>query len=255
MIKERNMLIIPAIDLLDGKAVRLYQGDYAQVSTYENDPIVAAKRLEQAGVSRIHVVDLDAARQVAGQPGKNNRRIISAIKTAISCEIEVGGGIRSRQDVVELQEAGVDWLIVGTAIVKEPDAVAAWLAEFPGKFIAGIDARDGKVKIAGWEGDAGLDDIALSQKAKSMGFSAIIYTNISRDGTLSGPDIARTNAVALASGLPVVISGGIGNMADIQQAVEQSHPGVFGIITGKALYEGHLDLVELCRRLPQAKRY
>lgn len=245
------MLIIPAIDLLNGKAVRLFQGNYDKVSTYENDPVVAARKLEAAGVRRIHVVDLDAARSSAGIPANHNRKVIAAIRKAVSCELEVGGGIRTRQDVVELIDAGVDWLIIGTAIVKDPQSVASWIAEFPGRFIAGIDAYDGKVKIAGWEGDAGLDDLELSRKAALMGFSAIIYTNICRDGTLSGADMERTNAVAEASGISVIVSGGIGSMDNIHQAVRDGHHGISGIITGKALYEGKLDLVELCRVLPQ----
>jgi len=245
------MLIIPAIDLLDGKAVRLYQGNYDKVSTYESDPVAAARRLEQAGVRRIHIVDLDAARSAGFAATKNNRSVIAAIRAAVSCEIEVGGGIRTRDDVVALSNAGVNWLIVGTALVKQADTVGSWIAEFPGRFIAGIDARDGKVKIAGWEGDAGLIDTEVAKTAASMGFSAIIYTNISRDGTLNGPDIARTNEMAEASGIPVILSGGIGSMDDISRAVAESHPEVRGIITGKALYEGRLDLEKLCEDLHQ----
>jgi len=245
------MLIIPAIDLLDGKAVRLYQGDYDQVSTYDNDPVVAALRLEAAGVRRIHVVDLDAARNLTGQPARHNRKVIAAIRAAVDCEVEVGGGIRRLQDVQALAEAGVDWFIVGTALVKSPEQVKHWISAYPGRFLAGIDAKDGTVKIAGWEGDSGLNDIDVAKTALELGFSGIIYTNISRDGTLVGPDFDRTNAIAAASGLPVILSGGIGSMNDIKQAVNHSHPGVCGIITGKALYEGRLDLAELCLNFPQ----
>lgn len=247
------MLIIPAIDLLDGKAVRLYQGDYGKVSTYDSDPVVAARRLADAGAKRIHVVDLDAARAKPGEAGRHNRGVIAAIRRAVGCRVEVGGGIRARRDVEELRAAGVDWLIIGTAMVKDPEAVSAWIQEFGACFVAGIDAYDGKVKIAGWEGDAGLDDLALAKRAADMGFSAIVYTNISRDGTMAGPDVERTNAVAAASGLPVIVSGGIGGMEDVYRTVERSGAGVAGIITGKALYEGKIDLAELCRRLPQGE--
>ena len=247
------MLIIPAIDLLGGKAVRLYQGSYDKVSTYDNDPVAAARRLEAAGISRLHLVDLDAARNAGGQPDRHNRAVIAAIRQAVSCEIEVGGGIRSRQDVEELAAAGVDWFIVGTALVKDPAGVADWIKARPGRFVAGIDAFDGKVKIAGWEGDAGLDDHNVAAKARAMGFSAIIYTNISRDGTLAGPDLARTKAVAAASGLPVILSGGIGSTADIEAVIADKDPLMLGIITGKALYEGRIDLESLCRRYPQAR--
>lgn len=248
------MLIIPAVDLLDGKAVRLFQGSYDKVSTYDQDPVSAAKRLADAGIKRLHVVDLDAARSASGTPGKHNRKVIAAIRAAVDCEVEVGGGIRCQSDVDELHDAGVDWFIIGTALVKDPKSVAAWIARHPGRFIAGIDAFDGKVKIAGWEGDAGLDDATVAVQAKAMGFSAVIYTNISRDGTLAGPDLVRTKAVARAGGLPVIVSGGVSGGADIEAVYADNDPLILGIITGKALYEGRIDLENLCRRLPQSAK-
>ena len=249
-----SMLIIPAVDLLGGQAVRLYQGSYDQVSTYDSDPVAAACRLEQAGIKRLHVVDLDAARNAGGQPGPHNRQVIAAIRKATHCEVEVGGGIRSLRDVQELADAGVDWFIVGTALVKNPLEVRTWIERFPGRFIAGIDARDGVVKIAGWEGDAGASDLAVAGQAREMGFSAIIYTNISRDGTLDGPDLARTKAVAQVAQLPVIVSGGVGSSADIEAVIADADPLIGGIITGKALYEGRIDLRALCQRFPQAQQ-
>lgn len=241
------MLILPAIDLLDGKAVRLYQGSYDKVSTYDTDPVATAQRMVDAGATRVHVVDLDAARG----KGAHNRATIAAIRKSVSCKVEVGGGIRAMTDVRELVDAGVDWLIVGTALVKEPDAVRGWIEAYPGRFIAGIDARDGSVKIAGWEDDAVLEDLSVARNAADMGFSAIVYTNISQDGTLAGPDIARTNAIAQVSGLPVILSGGIGAMDHVRLAVKDSLPLVRGIITGKALYEHKIDLAALCAEYPQ----
>jgi phosphoribosylformimino-5-aminoimidazole carboxamide ribotide isomerase len=246
------MLIIPAVDLLGGKAVRLYQGSYDKVSTYDQDPVSAAKRLADAGITRLHVVDLDAARNVSGEPDRHNRRTIEAIRRAVDCEVEVGGGIRTARDVAELDAAGVDWFIVGTALVKDPQSVASWIVARPGRFIAGIDAFDGKVKIAGWEGDAGLDDASVARQARELGFSAVIYTNISRDGTLAGPDLARTKAVAKAGGLPVIVSGGVSGDADIEAVYADADPLILGVITGKALYEGRIDLEALCRRHPQS---
>jgi phosphoribosylformimino-5-aminoimidazole carboxamide ribotide isomerase len=247
------MLIIPAIDLLDGKAVRLYQGSYDKVSTYDNDPVAAARRLVQAGIRRLHLVDLDAARSRDGQPARHNRAVIAAIRRSVDCEIEVGGGIRSLRDIEELAAAGVDWFIIGTALVKDPAAVAAWTRAWPGRCIAGIDAYDGRVKIAGWEGDAGLADTEVAVRARELGFSAIIYTNISRDGTLSGADLARTRSVAAAAGIPVIVSGGISGMADVEAVMADPDPLLGGVITGKALYEGRIDLEALCRRFPQGR--
>lgn len=241
------MLVIPAIDLLDGKAVRLYKGDYNTVTAYSDDPVELARNLSEQGLKRLHLVDLDAAKG----KGKDNRLVISQIRRAVSCEIELGGGIRNRNDVAQLVELGIDWLIIGTALVKKPVEVASWNELAPGRLIAGIDAFDGEVRVAGWLDGAAIKDTDLGRQAKGMGFASIIYTNIARDGTLGGPDIERTLAMAKHSGLPVILSGGIGSMADIEAAATLVSRGVVGFISGKAMYEGRFKLADVLKKYPQ----
>ena len=232
------MIIIPAIDLLDGQCVRLLKGDYNKVSSYEQDPAVMAARFQEIGVRRLHLVDLDAAR---GQ-GKNNRESIRAIRKVFHGLIEVGGGVRTDDDIRELLDAGVDRLIVGTVLAKNPELVASWVKEYGPVFIAGIDALNGEVKVSGWEEGSALGDEALSVKCAQMGIGNIIYTNIAKDGTLEGPDLERTSRIAEVSGLAVTLSGGISSDEDLDAVCRDGHAGIRGIITGKAYYEGRLDV-------------
>ena len=234
------MTIIPAIDLLDSNCVRLYKGDYSQSKTYESNPSSVAVSFEKAGARRIHLVDLDAAR--SGAEVKNNRDILKKVRAAVSGTLEVGGGIRSDRDVEELLEIGIDRLIVGTVLVRDPELVSGWIKKYGQVFIAGIDALNGEVKVSGWEEGSSLKDTDLAVKSADMGIISIIYTNIDRDGTLEGPDIESTAAIAEKSGLPVILSGGISSMEDIKKACEYKTGGIRGIITGKAIYEDRLDL-------------
>jgi phosphoribosylformimino-5-aminoimidazole carboxamide ribotide isomerase len=235
------MVIIPAIDLLDGRCVRLLRGDYAESTEYEHDPVELARRFEEMGVRRIHLVDLNAARG----DGSNNREVIAAVRKAVSVTVEVGGGIRGDRDVEELMKAGVDRLIVGTLLIRNPDTVAGWAAKYPNTFIAGIDARDGEVRISGWEEGSAMSDTEAARLAKEVGAVSIVYTNIERDGTLQGPDIENSLMAADASGLPVIISGGIRKNGDFQDIEKMSNRRIAGAITGKALYEGKINLPEL----------
>ncbi len=232
------MIIIPAIDLLDGQCVRLLKGDYNKVSSYEKNPTVIASRFQEMGVRRLHLVDLDAAR---GQ-GKNNRENIRAIRKVFTGLIEVGGGVRTEDDIRELLDAGVDRLIVGTVLAKDPDLVAFWIKKYGPVFIAGIDALNGKVKVSGWEEGSTLGDEVLSVKCAEMGIGNIIYTNIAKDGTLDGPDLERTSRIAEVSGLAVTLSGGISSDEDLDFVCREGHAGIRGIITGKAYYEGRIDI-------------
>jgi phosphoribosylformimino-5-aminoimidazole carboxamide ribotide isomerase len=242
------MIIIPAIDLLDGSCVRLRQGDYNEAVRYaQTDPLARARLFEEAGIRRIHIVDLDAAR---GQ-GKNNRAVIRRIRESVSCLIEAGGGIRSERDVEELLEAGADRLILGTMFVRDPRTAGEWIRKYGKKFIAGIDAKDGEVKVHGWQEGSGLKDVSLARKAADIGAAAIIYTNISRDGMLGGPDIEGSLAVGRAAGIPLILSGGISRAADIQETAEKAENIITAVITGKAVYEGKLDLAGLVRMYPQ----
>ncbi len=234
------MLVIPAIDILDGKCVRLYKGNYDKVTVYSADVVSVAIELEKAGAKRIHIVDLDAARG----KGKNNRKIISNIREKVGAVLEVGGGIRSEEDIKEILYTGIDRLILGTIFAKESEKCIGWIKKYGRKFIAGIDALDGEVRISGWEKGSGITDVKLAIKAAEGGFCSIIYTNISKDGTLSGPDIENSNLIAEKAGLPVIISGGISGEEDFKKiTTDKSSEGkIAGIITGKAFYDGIFDL-------------
>lgn len=240
------MLVIPAIDLLDGKCVRLFRGNYSRSTEYDYDPVALAQRFHEMGVRRIHLVDLNAARADGG----NNREIIARIRKSVpdSVTVEVGGGIRSEKDVDELIQAGADRLIVGTVLIKQPDLVAKWTERHPGIFIAGIDARDGEVRISGWEEGSAMSDTEAARLAREAGAISIIYTNIQRDGTLQGPDTENSLMVADAADLPVIVSGGIRSEADFAEIARVSAGRIAGIITGKALYEEKIDVARLAER-------
>jgi phosphoribosylformimino-5-aminoimidazole carboxamide ribotide isomerase len=237
------MDIIPAIDLLGGACVRLHQGRYESVRRYAEDPVEVARGFERAGARWIHLVDLDAAR---GR-GAENREAIRRVRRAVACRLQVGGGIRSEQDLRELEEAGAERLVLGTVLVRHPERVADWRARFERELWAGIDALEGRVRVAGWGEEAPLQDRELAMRARELGLNGIIYTSIARDGTLEGPDLAGTNRVAEACGLPVILSGGIGGAEDVESVFRGRLPGVQGVIVGKALYEGRVDLAELLR--------
>jgi len=236
-----TMLVIPAIDLLDGTCVRLYKGDYGNSTAYDYDPVKLAADFEKMGIRRIHLVDLNAARG----DGTNNRSIIAAIRKSVSITIEVGGGIRAEKDVEELTEIGADRLIIGTMLIRNPDMIADWAGKYPGKIIAGIDAHSGEVRISGWEEGSAVSDTEAARLAREVGAISIIYTSIQRDGTMQGPDIENSLMVADASGLPVIISGGIRSNSDFSEIEEIESSRIAGVITGKALYEGQVDLEKL----------
>ncbi len=242
------MQVIPAIDLLEGQCVRLRQGDFNNVTVYDSNPVSVALRFQEAGASRIHLVDLDAAR------GRSlvNRKIIRKIRKATSCELELGGGVRTEDDIEELIDLGIDYMVLGTVFVLKPDMVAGWLGHYGDIFIAGIDAREGSVRIDGWEREARIGDTDLALKAKEIGFSSIIYTNISSDGMMEGPDVVRTNTIAEASGLRIVHSGGIGSMKDLDELSAKKAKGVIGCIAGRALYENKIDLAEAVKKYESA---
>ena len=235
------MIIIPAIDLLRGQCVRLNQGDYGEATFYDRDPVAVAREFEQAGATRIHIVDLDAAH---GDKA-TNRKKIRKIRKAVSCVIELGGGIRTDDDIEELLDLGIDRLVLGTTFARKPQIVEGWSAHYGNVFVAGIDAKDGYVYVSGWEQKTRTADTELARQAAEVGASGIVYTNIARDGTLSGPDIERTNLIAESSGLPVTLSGGVGTAADVEAVSAGRHTGVRGVIVGKAIYEEAVDLRDL----------
>lgn len=228
------MIIIPAIDLLDRRCVRLYKGSYDRVTEYDTDPIDTARRYQADGAVRIHVVDLNGAKG----NGSVNRPVIRDIRKSVTCVLEVGGGIRTDDDVEELIDLGADRLVVGSVLVKDPEKVRSWVYKYGPRFIAGIDALMGLVKISGWRESGEIRDEELAFKSKDYGLVSIIYTNIAMDGTLAGPALEDTLRIAYASGLPVILSGGIGSEKDVASVCEHEKAGITGIIVGKALYEG-----------------
>ncbi len=232
------MIIIPAIDLLDGSCVRLFKGNYDESTIYSSDPVEMAKKLVASGCERLHIVDLDAARG----KGKNNRAIIRMIRNSIDVVIETGGGIRTGSDVKELLDIGIDRLILGTVFAKNPEIAGEWTSKYGNHFIAGIDALNGEVKISGWEEGSSFTDEDLAKQADKYGLISIIYTNIDKDGTLEGPDITNSVRIAEVSKLPVIISGGISSENDFKIISDLNHPGIAGVITGKAVYENRINL-------------
>lgn len=238
------MYIIPAIDMLGGHCVRLYKGDYNQSKKYSDDPFEMALSFQQAGAKVIHLVDLDAAREQG-----HNRALIERICRETDVEIEIGGGIRTEKDVEQLLEAGARRLIVGTLLVRNPEMAEGWIKKYPeADFIAGIDALDGEVKVSGWEKKSGIKDSDLAISAAKMGFKGIIYTNIARDGTLTGPDIENSSRIAQACSLPLIVSGGVSSYDDLQAISDSGEKGFWGVITGKAVYEGHLNVHDAVKR-------
>jgi len=232
------MLIIPAVDLKEGKCVRLEQGLMEKATIYSEDPATTAKHWEAQGAELLHVVDLDGA--FAGSP--RNLEAIIAIRKAIKIPIEVGGGIRDMSTVRKLVSIGIERIILGTAAIKDPSFVQAACSAFPGKIIVGIDAKDGLVAIKGWAEVTTVKAIDLARQMQDHGVIAIIYTDIKRDGMLSGPNIEATRDLAKALHIPVIASGGVHTMKDIENLLAVRHAGVTGVITGKAIYSGSLDL-------------
>ncbi len=240
------MLIIPSIDLLGGLVVRLRQGRYEEAKVYGGNAPEIAAGFERSGARRIHLVDLDAARGSG-----DNRALIREIRGAVRCTVEVGGGVRTERQIEELVACGVDRVVIGTALAKSPDDVAAWASRHR-LLLAGIDAEEGRVRIAGWRSDSGLLDLDLARKARDVGMVGIVYTDISRDGTLEGPSLERSSAIARASGLPVILSGGIRSADDFQAA--SRYEGIVGAIAGTALYERRVDLAEAIRRFQSERK-
>lgn len=235
------MLVIPAIDLKDGKCVRLRQGRMNDDTVFSDDPVAVADRWVTAGARRLHVVDLNGA--FAGRPV--NAAVIEAIvKAHPDLPVQVGGGIRDEETIQTYLDAGVRYVILGTKAVNVPHFVGDMCAEFPGHIIVGLDAKNGKVAIDGWSKLSGHDVVDLAQRYQNDGVDAIIYTDIGRDGMLSGVNIDATLRLARSISIPVIASGGITNLEDIRLLCRIRDQGVIGAITGRAIYEGTLDFTE-----------
>lgn len=234
------MLVIPAIDLADGKCVRLRQGDMDQRTVFSDEPAQIAERWQAAGAERIHVVDLDGA--VGGQ--SKNLEAVGQILRAVTCPVELGGGLRTRDDVARVLEMGVQWAIIGTSALANPEETARCLAEFPGRIIAGVDARDGRVAVKGWVETSDVSAARLAQQLQDQGVTQIIFTDIATDGMLAGPNIASVKTLAESLDIGVIASGGVTSLNDVRQLRLLEPSGVIGCIVGRALYSGTMDLRE-----------
>lgn len=234
------MIVIPAIDLKEGKCVRLEQGLMERDTVFSDDPGAQARAWQDQGAEILHIVDLDGA--FAGEP--KNRSAIEAIVRSVSIPTQLGGGIRDLETVEAYLSLGIGRVIIGTAAQRNPEFVKAACARFPGRIVVGIDAKDGMVAVQGWAEVTGITAIDLARKFEGFGVAAIIYTDISRDGMLQGPNIEATRQLAEAISIPVIASGGLSSLKDIENLAAIESSGVTAVITGKAIYTGAIDLAE-----------
>ena len=234
------MIVIPAIDLKEGKCVRLEQGLMERDTVFSDDPGAQARAWQDQGAEILHIVDLDGA--FAGEP--RNRAAIEAIVKALAIPTQLGGGIRDMATVEAYLSLGIGRVIIGTAAQRNPEFVKEACARFPGKIAVGIDAKDGMVAVQGWAEVTGITAVELAKQFEGYGVSAIIYTDISRDGMMQGPNVEATRQLAESISIPVIASGGLSSLRDIENLMAIESSGVSGVITGKAIYSGAINLAE-----------
>ena len=241
------MLIVPAIDIRDGKCVRLVKGDYARETVFGDDPSEMARRWVREGATALHLVDLDGAKS-----GKSdNYQAVEAILAAVAdeadrpVEVDLGGGIRDADGVARWLDAGLHHVILGTAAVREPDLVSRCASKHPGAVWVGIDARAGSVAVSGWTEDSGVSAVELARDVEQRGAGGIVYTDIDRDGTGDGVNVEATKSLAAALSIPVYASGGVHTISDIERLLSAEEAGVTGVIVGRALYDGAVTLEAL----------
>lgn len=232
------MILFPAIDILGGKAVRLAQGDYDRVTVYNDDPFAQALEFAEQGATWVHVVDLDGARD--GVPG--NIQVVERIATESGLRVQTGGGIRSLQTMEKLAQAGVSRMVLGTKLVTDRQFVRDAVASFPEGVVAGVDARDGEVQIAGWREGSAVRASELVAELRELGIRHLVYTDISRDGMRTGISADAYREVAETAGFPVVVSGGVSTLDDVQAAIDLGPRIVEGVIAGRAIYEGSFSV-------------
>ena len=232
------MILYPAIDLKDGQAVRLVHGDMASATVFNDDPAAQARLFQDAGCEWVHLVDLNGA--FAGQPV--NARAVERILGSVTVPCQLGGGIRDMATIEVWLTQGLARVILGTAAVENPDLVRQAAREFPGKVAVGIDARGGRVATRGWAEETDVDATDLARRFEDAGVAAIVYTDIDRDGAMGGPNVAATDALARAVDIPVIASGGVSSLADLQAL--RATGTIAGAISGRALYDGAIDLAE-----------
>jgi phosphoribosylformimino-5-aminoimidazole carboxamide ribotide isomerase len=237
------MIIIPALDLKEGRCVRLSQGRMDQESVYSENPVQVAKHWESKGAERLHVVDLNGA--VTGKPF--HKSLIKEIVQSIHIPVEVGGGIRDLEAIESYLSAGVGWVILGTVAFQNHQWIEKACQLFAGKVILSIDAKGGRVAIQGWKEVVSTEAIDLARQVEGIGFSAIIFTDVERDGMSTGLNLEMTTALARSTSIPVIASGGVSRIEDIEHLMPLESDGVIGVIVGRALYTGRLDLEEAIR--------
>ena len=244
------MILYPAIDLKEGRCVRLLHGEMASATIFNDDPAAQARDFERQGFAYLHVVDLDGA--FAGKP--MNARAVDAILEAVSMPVQLGGGVRDMKTLEAWLEKGVSRVIIGTAALRDPDFVREAARLHPGKVAVGIDARDGYVAVEGWARASSVTAADLARRFEDAGVAAIIYTDIARDGALKGLNLEATLALADCVDVPVIASGGLASLADVKRLLEPDCARLNGAISGRALYDGRLDPVEALKLIAAAKK-
>ena len=239
------MIIFPAIDIKDGVCVRLIKGDFRQITSYENTPIDQAKNYFKNGFNNIHIVDLDGA--LHGRPA--NSILIQEIIKKVKSRIQIGGGIRTIDDISRWVEMGIDKVVMGTAAVEDTELLKTACNKFKNKIAVSLDVKDGFIALSGWKKQTNISAIDFIKKIQNFGVSRIIYTDIYRDGTKQGPNIEGAVELASKVKIPLVISGGISSMEDIRKIKSLNNPNIEGVIVGKSIYDGDIKINELAKQL------
>lgn len=242
------MILFPAIDLKDGKCVRLLRGEMSAATTFNEDPADQARKFAAAGCRWIHVVDLDGA--FAGTPV--NARAVEAILAAVKVPVQLGGGIRDGARIRAWLDAGITRVILGTVALRDPDLVKKACRDWPGRIVVGIDARGGRVAVEGWAETSDVLAVDLARRFEDAGVAAIVYTDIDRDGAMQGPNVEATASLAKAVKIPVIASGGVSSLDDLRALKARAKDGIAGVISGRALYDGRIDLAQAVKLLEAA---
>jgi phosphoribosylformimino-5-aminoimidazole carboxamide ribotide isomerase len=238
------MLVIPAIDLKEGKCVRLLRGEEGTETVFSQDPVAVAGKWEECGAKLIHVVDLDGA--FSGKP--RNFELIKEIVKSVSCSVQIGGGIRDVETIEKYLEAGLDRVILGTAALQKPETLTEANRKFPKRVVVGIDTKNGKIAVKGWKETVDFDAISFLNYLKSTGISLVIHTDIDRDGTLEGININAVEEFVRNSPIPIIASGGISSLNELEKLSNLTKVGLLGVILGKSIYSGKIDLREAINR-------